>query len=94
MTTKSQAVRELSKLGFHFDESVTCRIGGTWIATIDVIGRRTIEGDCRGIALCDQTATASEFWGECVQRAREMSEYLGDCPHPAGECDFHDCVTE
>lgn len=94
MTTRTQATAQLRKLGFEFDENVTGKIGFTWMATIDAIGRNSLFGDCRGIAVIDFTATASEFWSKCVHEAREHVRELMPCPHAPGECEFHDGQEE
>jgi hypothetical protein len=90
MTSKSQAVRELARLGFVFDKSTTGQIGGAWSATIDAVGRMSIQGDCRGIVVFDYTASAAEFWDECIKESRETAPFLRPCPYPEGECEFHD----
>jgi hypothetical protein len=95
MATKAQAVAELKRLGFELDESVTSfdRCNG-FAATFDPIGRVSIGGDCRGCFEFNYTASASEFWQQVIDRAREEAPFLAACPMLPGECDFHDAEEE
>lgn len=91
MTTKTQAIAELKRLGFELDEDVTSynRLNG-FATTFDPIGRVSIAGECRGCHEFNYTATASEFWQQVIDRAREEAPLLEPCPLPVGECDMHD----
>jgi hypothetical protein len=91
MATLAQCRAELRKLGLQLDESVsgwTARDGGA--ATIDPIGRMSIGPDCRGQFVFNYTASASEFWQEVIDEARDIAPTLCPCPQPVGECEFHD----
>lgn len=89
-TTKQQAIKELDNLGMELDESVTGRIGGSWSATIDAKGRNSFAGECMGQCVHNYTATSDQFWQEVIDRAKEHAGTIEPCPHPVGECDFHD----
>lgn len=91
MTTLAQARAELSKLGLALDDTVsgwTRRDGG--MATIDPVGRMSLGGECRGHVVADYTAPAADFWADVVREARDIAPTLSPCPHPLGECEFHD----
>lgn len=91
MITKQKAKKELDKLGMGLDEAVSGRsLNGDWAATIDAKGRNSFGGDCMGQCVCNYTATADEFWQEVMDRAKEHAGDIEPCPHPVGECDFHD----
>ena len=90
MATRQQAERKLQELGFQLDpDSGKSEISGWW-ATIDPIGRVSIQGECRGVAVANFTATSSEFWDEVIERAAESAPFLGPCPFEVGDCEFHD----
>jgi hypothetical protein len=61
-----------------------------WDACIDAVGRKSFRGECRGVVVWDDTATAHEFWTQVVERAREAAADIEECPHPIGKCEFHD----
>ena len=90
MATRQQAERQLGKLGFTLDPDSGRAPNMGHNATIDPARRMSISGDCRGDVIFDYTAPASAFWQEVIDRAKELAPYLDDCPHPEGECDYHD----
>lgn len=92
--TRQDAERQIAPLGFTLDDAAGKSPGLGWSATIDPVGRVSISGDCRGIAVVDGAASASDFWALVVSEAREAAPYLGPCPCPPGDCDFHDVEEE
>lgn len=94
MASKAQARRELAKLGLELEEGAGKQSDGSMHAIIDAVGRKSFGGDCRGHVVYDYTASAAEFWDEVIDEARGLAPTLCDCPHPAGECDFHDYQDE
>ena len=91
MATLAQVRKRLKELNLELDEDVSYwarETGGN--ATIDTIGRMTIDGDCRGHYVYDYTATRAEFWQLVLDEAEHVAETLSPCPHPVGECEFHD----
>lgn len=94
MATRQQAERELRKLGFQIDPDSGKSETLGWWATIDPIGRESIQGECRGVPVVNFTATASEFWDEVILRAKENAPLLAPCPEDPGCCEFHDDELE
>ena len=90
MATKAQAVAILKTLGFELDPDTGRAPDAGWFGNIDCIGRMCVSGDCCGRVVYNYTCTASEFWDEVIEEAREMAPFIGPCPYPKGECDFHD----
>lgn len=93
MATIAQARAALAKLGLELDETVSYwspETGGN--ATIDAIGRVSIDTDCRGQYVYDYTATRSEFWQMVIDEAQEIAGTLMPCPHAPGTCEFHDII--
>lgn len=66
------------------------KVGGSWHATIDATGRNSFNGDCMGYCVADFTATASAFWQMVIDEASDHVGEIEPCPHPVGECEFHD----
>jgi len=91
MSAPATTRRALHALGLVLDEDVSSwskRDGG--MATIDALGRNSFGGECRGHVVFDYTASRSEFWQMVLDEAREIAPTLCPCPHPIGECEFHD----
>ena len=84
MTTRREAERGLAKLGLELWPD-SGRHGNCWHATIDAVGRTSIDTDCRGQAIHDYTASASEFWAMVLQEGRDIAGTLSPCPLPPGE---------
>lgn len=91
MATKAQAVRELKKRGMILDDYAGKQIDQSWNAIIDLEGRKSFSGSCTGIVVFQfSDKVASEFWDEVIEEAKEHAPYIEDCPHPVGQCEFHD----
>lgn len=95
MATRAQAEAELAALGLRLDPDATTydRHNG-FHTVIDAVGRKSFSGDCRGHVVYDFTAKGAAFWDEVIEEGRQLAPTLRDCPHPAGECDFHDDEDE
>jgi hypothetical protein len=90
MASRSQAEAALARMGFRLDPAVSGKFGDLgYSATIDAIGRNTVDGECRGQSVNDYTAPAREFWQIVIDEARSLPTPT-PCPHPEGECEFHD----
>jgi hypothetical protein len=89
MATKRQVKQALAAHGMELCP-YSGRVGCTWTATIDAVGRTSFDGDCRGICVYDYTTTAPQFWAEVIATARAAVVQLRPCPYPPGECEFHD----
>jgi hypothetical protein len=90
LATRKQAEARLAELGFRLDPDSGSRPGMGHSATLDPIGRMAIGPDCRGDVIYDFTKSASAFWDEVIERAREIAPLLAPCPCEGGECEFHD----
>lgn len=91
MATMRQVRTTLAKLGLKLDEEVSFwsrESGGS--ATIDAIGRTSIDTDCRGHFVYDYTLSAPAFWDLVIEEANSIANTLSPCPHIQGDCDFHD----
>lgn len=85
--TRARAISALKRLGFQFDWSVTIKhpVWGSWTGTIDPTGRMSIGGDCRGIVVDGDTASA--MYDMAVDEARSAARLLVPCTDP--DCDYH-----
>lgn len=90
MSTRAQAVARLAALGFELDpDSDWQRAPTGGAATIDAIGRNTVDGECRGQFVFDYTASRAEFWQMVIDEAEGLPAPT-PCPCAAGTCEFHD----
>lgn len=89
MATKAQAERILKSRNLELAEGAGKQCDGSWRATVDAIGRNSIDGvDCRGVVVYNYTCGAAQFWQEVINETDGFNPE--PCPHPLGECDFHD----
>lgn len=87
MATKARTEKMLAEFGFAFDWSVTGKdpVWPQWLGTIDPVGRFSIDGECRGITVAGDTASA--MYDEAIEAARQAREMLEPCSDP--DCDMH-----
>ena len=83
MTSKA-VTQKLAALGFAYDETVTLRTH-YWSGTIDPIGRFSIDGECRGVAVSGNTR--AEMDAEALSEAAAMARHLRPCTDP--DCEMH-----
>lgn len=89
MATRAQAERVLARRGLELAECAGKQADGSWHATVDAVGRSSIDGvDCRGVVVYNYTCDAAQFWQEVIDETDGFKPE--PCPHPVGECDFHD----
>lgn len=84
---RAAAERRLAALGYGIDWSVTGPSEGYWSGTIDAKGRGCIDSDCRGEVVHGDNA--ADWYRNAVAAAESYGE-PGTCPHPIGQCEFHD----
>jgi hypothetical protein len=85
---RKQAERQLARLGYEIDWSCTGHAEGYWSGIIDAIGRNCIDGDCRGEAVHGDNA--ADWYRNAIEAAKGYRHPPTPCPHPIGECEFHD----
>lgn len=83
---RAQAEAKLKALGFEIDWSVTGSSEGYWSGTIDALGRRKIDGDCRGEVVHGDNA--GDWYRNAVEAAQLYAAKPSQlCRNP--DCDFH-----
>ena len=85
--TSKVVQKKLANLGFSYDESVTGKhpVWGGWSGTIDPVGKKSLNGECRGI--CVSGATRAEMDADALQEAAAWKDRLKDCADST--CDMH-----
>jgi hypothetical protein len=84
---RMQAESRLAALGYVIDWSVTGPSEGYWSGTIDASKRGCIDGDCRGEVVHGDNA--ADWYRNAVAAAEGYGKPT-PCPHPVGQCEFHD----
>ena len=85
--TKRRAEREAQKRGFVLWEPSFDRRTLNGYATIDAVGNRQIDWECRGQCVSGYYQTASEFWQDVIDAMVSLERPRGICRDP--ECEFH-----
>lgn len=84
---RTKAEKILAELGYEIDWSSTGPSEGYWSGCIDAVGRNCIDGDCRGEVVDGENA--ADWYRNAVVAARGYHP-PEPCPHPIGQCEFHD----
>ena len=90
MASKAQALATIAKWHCEIDTASSIITGEDRTICIDTIGRKSFGNDCRGCVIDGSDMSAGQFWDAVINRIESEGPYIRDCPHTAGECEFHD----
>lgn len=78
--------KKLAALGFELKHPVKDPVWKDWDGTLDPIGRKSINGECRGIYISG-VPTKKELYARAIEEAEEHKHLLTECTDP--DCEFH-----